>query len=183
MKGFMRTWAAPHAASWTKWFTEMNPYLGTALIAMIPLSELRGAIPIANQTFHLPLWQAFIFAVIGNMIPIPFILWLLEPVSEWLMERSRVMERFFNWLFARTRRKLEKKYEVYAEIALAIFVAIPLPVTGAWTGAVAAFVFDIPYRKALFWIFTGVLGAGCIVTAIVALAGKNSIIWKIFVGG
>lgn len=171
------------AFSWTNWFTSMNRYLATMLIAMIPLAELRGAIPIANQTFHMPLWQAFIFAVIGNMIPIPFILWFLGPASKWLMRHSKIMERFFNWLFARTRKKLEKQYELYAEIALAVFVAIPLPLTGAWSGAVAAFLFDIPYKKALFWIFMGVLGAGLAVTAVMALVGKNSILWKLFVGG
>src|SRR5450759_239471 len=124
--------------NWTNWFAQLNRYVATILVAMIPLAELRGAIPIANQSFHLPLWQAFVFAVIGNMLPIPFILWFLGPASEWLMKRSKLMERFFNWLFARTRRKLEKQYELYAEVALAVFVAIPLPFTGAWSGAVAA---------------------------------------------
>lgn len=169
--------------NWVSWFSNMNHYLATVLLAMLPLAELRAAIPIANQVFGIPLWQAFILAVIGNMIPVPFILLLLGPVSKWLMERSRLMERFFNWLFARTRRKLEEKYELYAEVALAAFVAIPLPVTGAWTGSVAAFLFDIPFRKALFWIFVGVVTAGLIVSAIVAFVGKDSFIWKLFVGG
>ena len=173
----------PFAFEFVNWFTNMNRYLATILIAMIPLSELRGAIPIANQVFEIPLWQAYIIAVIGNMIPIPFILWFLGPASKWLMERSRTMERFFNWLFARTRRKLERQYELYAEVALAVFVAIPLPITGAWTGSVAAFLFDIPYRKALFWIFVGVLVAGAVVCAVIALVGEDSFIWKLFVGG
>lgn len=171
------------AINWAGYFTDMNRYLATMLIAMIPLAELRGAIPVAHFSFHFPLWKAFIFAVIGNMIPIPFILLLLGPASEWLMKHSKLMERFFNWLFARTRRKLEKQYELYAEIALAVFVAIPLPLTGAWSGAVAAFLFDIPFKKALFWIFMGVLGAGVAVTAVVALVGPNSFIYKLFVGG
>lgn len=172
-----------YAINLAGWFSHMNRYLATILIAIIPLAELRGAIPIAHLTFHIPLWKAFILAVIGNMIPIPFILWLLEPASRWLMEHSRTMDRFFNWLFTRTRKKLEKQYELYAEIALAVFVAIPLPFTGAWSGAVAAFLFDIPFRKALFWIFIGVLGAGVAVTAVVALLGPNSVLWKLFVGG
>ncbi len=171
------------ALSWGKWFSSIPPWLATVLMAMIPLAELRGAIPVAHLTFHLPLWEAFIFAVIGNMIPIPFILLLLGPVSDWLMKHSKLMERFFNWLFARTRRKLQKKYELYAELALMVFVAIPLPFTGAWSGAVAAFIFDIPFKKALFWIFLGVLIAGCAVTAMVGLLGPNSFIWKLFVGG
>lgn len=171
------------AFNWTNWLSNLNRYVATVVLAMIPLGELRAAIPIANQSFHMPLWQAFILAVIGNMIPIPFLLLFLGPVSDWLMKHSSVMNRFFEWLFARTRRKLAKKYELYAEIALATFVAIPLPVTGAWTGAVAAFLFDIPFRKALFWIFVGVLGAGFIVTAVVAFVGNSSFVWKLFVGG
>jgi len=161
----------------------MNHYLASVLIAMIPLAELRGAIPIAHLVFRIPLWQAFIVAVVGNMIPIPFILLFLGPASDWLMRHSKIMERFFNWLFERTRKKLEAKYEVYAEVALAVFVAIPLPLTGAWSGAVAAFIFDIPFRKALFWIFIGVLGAGVAVTAVVALASPHSFLWKLFAGG
>ena len=171
------------AVNWAGWFTNMNRYLATMLIAMIPLAELRGSIPVAYLNFHLPLWYAFLFSVIGNMIPIPFVLWFLGPASKWLMVHSKIMNRFFNWLFARTRKRLEKKYELYAEIALAIFVAIPLPLTGAWSGAVAAFIFDIPYKKALFWIFIGVLGAGAAVTTVVALLGPQSFLWKLFVGG
>lgn len=173
----------PYAIELVNWFSNMNPYLATVLLAMIPLAELRGAIPIANQAFGIPLWQAYIFAVLGNMIPIPFILWFLGPASEWLMRHSKVMERFFNWLFSRTRKKLEKQYELYAEIALAVFVAIPLPLTGAWSGAVAAFLFDIPFKKALFWIFLGVLTAGLAVCAVITLVGKDSFLWKLFIGG
>lgn len=179
-KGVIETYGA---LQWAEWFGHINRYLATVLLAMIPLAELRGSIPIANQSFHLPLWKAFLFSIVGNMIPIPFILWLLGPASDWLSEHFNLARRFFDWLFARTRRKLEKKYELYAEIALAIFVAIPLPLTGAWSGAVAAFLFDIPYRKSLFWIFVGVLGAGFAVCAVVSLVGKNSVLWKVFVGG
>ncbi|MDD5747686.1 MAG: small multi-drug export protein [Actinomycetota bacterium] len=170
------------AFNWAEWFSHINHEIATVLIAMMPLAELRGSIPIANQSFHLPMWKAFVFSIIGNMIPVPIIILCLEPISRWLSRHSRTMERFFNWLFERTRRKLEKKYELYAEVALAIFVAIPLPVTGAWTGSVGAFIFDIPFKKALFWIFLGVLGAGVIVTVVVSLVGKNSFLWKLFVG-
>lgn len=172
----------PYAINWAKAINFGNSYLAVIALSMIPLAELRGAIPVAHFVYHYPLWKAFVVAVIGNMIPIPFILWFLGPASDWLRKHSKLMERFFTWLFARTRKKLEKQYELYAEVALAVFVAIPLPLTGAWSGAVAAFIFDIPYRKALFWIFMGVLGAGVAVTAVVALVGQNSFIYKLFVG-
>lgn len=179
---FLDKFKPPYAINWGELFSFSNSYIAVILIAMIPLAELRGAIPVAHFVYKWPLWKAFVVSVIGNMIPIPFILWLLGPASDWLMKHSKIMNRFFNWLFERTRKKLQAKYEIYAELALAIFVAIPLPLTGAWSGAVAAFIFDIPYKKALFWIFMGVLGAGCAVTLVISLVGTNSFLYKLFVG-
>jgi uncharacterized membrane protein len=140
-------------------------WLVVMIIAMLPIFELRGAIP-AGVALGMPVWKATLFAVIGNMIPIPFILWFLDPFSSWLSRHSRTMDRFFTWLFARTRRKHSKDFERWQEFALMIFVAIPLPMTGAWSGAVAAFVFDIPRPTALLFIFFGVL----IAAGVVALA-------------
>jgi uncharacterized membrane protein len=139
------------------------PWLAVMIIAMLPIFELRGAIP-AGVALGMPTWKVVLFAVIGNMIPIPFILWFLDPFSSWLSRHSKTMDRFFNWLFARTRRKHSKSFERWQEFALMIFVAIPLPMTGAWSGAVAAFVFGIPNRVALLFIFFGVLIAAGVVT-------------------
>jgi uncharacterized membrane protein len=144
-------------------------WLVVTLIAMLPIFELRGAIP-AGVALGMPVWKASLFAVIGNMIPIAFILWFLDPFSSWLSRHSRTMDRFFTWLFARTRRKHSKDFERWQEFALMIFVAIPLPMTGAWSGAVAAFVFDIPKPTALLFIFFGVL----IACGVVALATSFS---------
>lgn len=140
-------------------------WLRTMTISMIPVVELRGAIPAA---YH---WKAglvptFFWAVLGNMIPIPVILLLLGPVSDWL-RRFRPFDRFFSWLFERTRRKHGKSYERWRDLALCFFVAIPLPGTGAWTGALAAFVFDVPFWRAMAAIFAGVLLAGTAVTVTV----------------
>lgn len=139
------------------------PWLVVMIISMLPVFELRGGIP-AGVALGMPTWQAALFAVIGNMIPIPFLLWFLDPFSRWLSRHSRTMDRFFRWLFARTRRKHSKSFERWEEFALMIFVAIPLPMTGAWSGAVAAFVFGIPNRVALLFIFFGVLIAAGVVT-------------------
>ncbi|MBN2025305.1 MAG: small multi-drug export protein [Actinobacteria bacterium] len=139
------------------------PFLVVMIISMLPIFELRGGIP-AGAALDMPVWQAAIFAVIGNMIPIPFILLLLGPVSRWLSEHSNLMRRFFDWLFARTRRKHTQAFERWKEFALVIFVAIPLPITGAWTGSVAAFLFDIPFRHALPLIFCGVVIAAVVVS-------------------
>ncbi|MDD3717518.1 MAG: small multi-drug export protein [Actinomycetota bacterium] len=138
-------------------------FLVVMIISMLPIFELRGGIP-AGAALGMPVWKAAVFAVIGNMIPIPFILWFLGPVSRWLSEHSRLMNRFFDWLFTRTRRKHTKSFERWKEVALMIFVAIPLPITGAWTGAVAAFLFGIPTKVALPFIFFGVVIAALVVS-------------------
>lgn len=140
--------------------------LKTLVVAMIPVGELRAALPLALEHFHLSLPVAFLVSVVGNMIPVVFVAFLLEPVSEFLMKHSKFFRWFFNWLFERTRKKHSKKFETLEEVALVTFVAIPLPMTGAWSGALAAFVFGIPPKKSLPLIALGVAIAGVIVTLI-----------------
>jgi uncharacterized membrane protein len=138
----------------------------TMLIATLPIAELRGAIPWALTSPPIGgglSWPtAYLFAVIGNFIPIIPILLLLEPVSKWL-SRYRLFDRFFTWLFNRTRKR-GKVIERYEALGLILFVAIPLPVTGAWTGSVAAFIFGIKLKYAIPCILAGVLIAGVVVT-------------------
>jgi len=140
--------------------------LATLLIAMTPFGELRVAIPIAIFTFDLPITWSFFWAVIGNMIPVFFLLWWLGPITGRLVKNFKWAERLFSWLFERTRHKLEAKYAKYGALALMLFVAIPLPVTGAWTGSLAAFLFGIPKKLSLLFIFLGVLISGIIVSLI-----------------
>jgi uncharacterized membrane protein len=142
------------------------------VIAMIPILELRGAIPIAYFSWDMSIWHAYLWAVIGNMIPIPFILLFLGPFSDWLRKHSKAMDRFFDWLFARTRRKHSGTFERWRELALCFFVAIPLPGTGGWTGALAAFVFDVPFWPALIAIYAGILIAGVAVSVVVYAFGS-----------
>ncbi len=142
-------------------FERFSPEVSTFVVAMLPVFELRGAIPLALG-LGLDPWQAYFLAVIGNIVPVIPLLLFLGPVSEYL-RRFRAWDSFFNWLFARTRKRsdLIEKLEV---IGLIIFVAVPLPVTGAWTGTAAAFLFDIPFKHALPAIIAGVMIAGAIVT-------------------
>ncbi len=154
-------------AALSNWYGGIPIWLRTAIIAMVPVFELRGAIPIAYLSWKMSIWHTYLWAVVGNMIPIPFILLFLGPFSDWLRRRSRIMDRVFSWLFSRTRRKHGKTYERWRYPALCIFVAIPLPGTGAWTGALAAFVFDVPFWPAMASIFAGVLIAGVVVSAVV----------------
>ena len=134
------------------------------LIAMSPIFELRGSIPVALGVYHLPVWLAFLISVLGNIVPVVFILLLLESVSGYLSRHSRFSSRFFAWLFERTRKKHAKTFEYGRDLALMIFVAIPMPFTGAWTGALCAFVFGIPFKRAFPAIAGGVVIAGIIVT-------------------
>jgi len=142
------------------------PEIATFVLSMLPIGELRGAIPIAVGLYDLAPWPAYVAAVVGNMVPVFFILWLLDPLIKWLSGRSELLERFFDWLLEHTRKKVTKQIQLYGEIALVFFVAIPLPFTGAWTGALAAYLFKIPPRLAIPLIFVGILISGIIVTTV-----------------
>ena len=139
------------------------PELSTFLIAMSPVFELRGAIPLAIGLYGLPVWSAYFFAVVGNLVPSLSIL-LIGVLSNWLSHKFSFFDRFFTWLFARTRSQHAKKFERYKDFALILFVAIPLPFTGVWTASLAAFVFGIPFRRAFPLIAIGAIIAGIIVT-------------------
>ncbi|MCF7849574.1 MAG: small multi-drug export protein, partial [Kiritimatiellales bacterium] len=134
--------------------------MAIAAISTLPIVELRGAVPVGIVAFEMPWWKVFIISVAGNMIPIPFILLLLGPVSKFLM-RFKLGKRFFECLFARTRRK-SANIEKYEALGLTVFVAIPLPVTGGWTGAMAAFLMGTPFWQAMLCILLGVMIAGVI---------------------
>jgi uncharacterized membrane protein len=140
------------------------PELIVLITAASPISELRGAIPLAFGVYQMGILKSFFLSVIGNTIPPIILLWLLGPISGFLITRSVLAERFFNWLFTRTRHKFSGQYEIWGEIALMIFVAIPFPLTGAWTGSIAAFLFGIPKKQSLVFILGGIMIAGVIVT-------------------
>ncbi|MBL7156853.1 MAG: small multi-drug export protein [Candidatus Omnitrophica bacterium] len=146
-----------------------NREIAVVILAALPVSELRGAIPLAIAMDFSPL-KAYVLAFIGNIIPIVPLLFLLQPVTNKL-RHIKIFEKFFDWLFERTKRKatLVEKFEA---LGLILFVAIPLPVTGAWTGCVAATLFKIRFRYALISIVLGVVIAGLIVLGL-SLAGKE----------
>lgn len=144
----------------------------TFLIAATPLSELRGAIPLAILKFDFIPAKALLISFLGNIAPVLPLLIGLNTVSEYLSRKFYWFNRFFNWLFDRTRRKHEDHFHYWGDLALFIFVAIPLPLTGAYSGAVAAFVFGMPKKHAFWSIVFGVLAAGLIVTA-ATIFGEN----------
>jgi len=148
-------------------------WFATIILSALPISELRGSIPIAIGVYGLGPIETYFLAVLGNLIPVIPLLLFLEPVSTFL-RRFKVGDVFFTWLFTRTRQKHSERMEKYGPLALTLFVAIPLPVTGAWTGCAAAFVFGIKFRQALLAIFAGLLIAGIVVT-LVTLAGMGAL--------
>ncbi|PIT97970.1 MAG: ligand-binding protein SH3 [Candidatus Andersenbacteria bacterium CG10_big_fil_rev_8_21_14_0_10_54_11] len=143
------------------------PQLATVMLAALPVLELRGALPVALELYRLPVWQAVLFSVTGNLLPVYFLLTFLERASVWLRPRSALADRVLTWLFVHTRLRLAAKVDRYGVWALALFVAVPLPVTGAWTGSIAAFVFGLPKRASMLSISAGVLFAAAVVTGVV----------------
>ena len=133
-------------------------------LATLPIFELRLAIPFAinHPDYRMPWHKAYLLAIIGNFLPIPFILLILKYGVK-LLSRIPILKKFFDWLFTRTRKKgaVVQKYE---ELGLIIFVMIPLPITGAWTGSVAAYLFGIKFLHSLICILIGICLAGVIVT-------------------
>lgn len=155
----------------------LSENLTITLISLLPIVELRGAIPVGHilaadpdpstrlgREDWLRAARIYLLAVVGNMLPVPFILWLLGPVSRLCM-KVPLGKRFFDWLFARTRKKTAgiEKYEFFG---LTVFVAIPLPVTGAWTGAMAGWLMGLKPLSAFFSILLGVMIAGVIMTVL-----------------
>lgn len=138
--------------------------LAVTLLAMLPIFELRLAIPFALGALDMPIWQAYVWSVLGNLLPVPFILALLGPVTAWAEDHWSGLHRFLERLFSHTRRRHTARFDRLRDLALITFVAIPLPVTGAWSGALAAFVFGVERRKAFGLIAVGVLIAGVVVT-------------------
>lgn len=134
----------------------------TFLVAMVPVVELRGAIPI-GMGMGLTLWQAFILSFIGNLVPVPFIILFVRKIFAWLRQKWPKLDSFVSKLEnkALSKEDLVKKYEAWA---LFIFVAIPLPGTGAWTGALIAAMFNMRLKKAFPAITLGVLAAGIIIS-------------------
>ena len=156
------------------WARSTPPELGVAFLSMLPVTELRGAIPVGIWSFGVDWWRCYIFAVLGNMLPVPLILLGLKPLSR-LFSKTRLGSRFFAWLYERARKR-GKTVERYEALGLYMFVAIPLPVTGAWTGSLVASVFGLRFRSALISIGLGVATAGVIVTALSMLGIAGGII-------
>ncbi len=148
-------------------------YLIVFLISMVPLIELRGAIPYAVG-FKLPLLPSYIIAILGNMLPVPFIFFFARKILEWGKDK-KLTKKFFTFCLEKGNKggkKLQEKAGRNVYLALFLFVGIPLPGTGAWTGTLAASLLNLDFKKSVIAIMGGVVLAG-IIMGLVSLGVFN----------
>ena len=151
-------------------------YLIAFLISMVPLIELRGAVPYA-LAIGLPVLPAYIVCIIGNMLPVPFIFLFARKVLVWGADKP-IIGKFFNFCLKKGEaggEKLQQKAGGGLYIALLLFVGIPLPGTGAWTGTLAASILDMDFKKSILAVMAGVVLAGIIMG--IASAGVLALIF------
>ena len=133
--------------------------------SMIPIIECRGSIPM-GFLLGLPWWQTFLLSVAGNMLPVPFILLLIRAILTWFRKsRVKFLNRICEWLEAKVEKN-KGKIERYSYVGVALFVGIPLPGTGAWTGSMIAAVLGLEPKRSFLAATVGVLLAGTIMTLI-----------------
>ena len=141
----------------------LKHYIMIFFVSMVPIVELRGAIPI-SQGFGLPLLQSYIICVIGNMLPVPVIFFFARKVLIWGKDK-KFIGGFFTWCLDKGERggeKLKEKAGKGLYVALLLFVGIPLPGTGAWTGTLAASFLDMDFKSSIIAVMLGVMLAGII---------------------
>ena len=151
-------------------------YIITFLISMIPLVELRGAVPYAISS-GIPLWQALLIGVVGNMLPVPIIFFFARHILEWGKEKP-VIGNFFTWCLNKGHRGGQKLEEAAGDKgifwALLLFVGIPLAGTGAWTGTLAASILDWDFKRSVLAVMLGVVLAGLIMGFLSLLFGLDT---------
>ena len=151
-------------------------YIITFFISMIPLVELRGAVPYAISS-GIPLWQDLLIGVIGNMLPVPIIFFFARHILEWGKDKP-VIGNFFTWCLNKGHRGGQKLEEAAGDKgifwALLLFVGIPLPGTGAWTGTLAASILDWDFKRSVLAVMLGVVLAGLIMGFLSLLFGLDT---------
>lgn len=144
-------------------FSSWNPEIVIFIISLLPILELRGGM-IAAALLHVPYWKALIICMIGNIIPIPFILLLIDKIFRWL-KRFKTAGRFVNWCETRTLKR-RAQIDKWGFWGLVLFVGIPIPGTGGWTGALLATLLRMPLKKSAPAIGIGICLAAAIMSFI-----------------
>ena len=162
----------------------LKKYLIVFLISMVPLIELRGSIPIGLSSLWgdpIPVLPLYIICILGNMLPVPFIYLFARKVLEWGSDK-KVIGKFFKWCLEKGEKGGKKLQEKAGKtglfFALLIFVGIPLPGTGAWTGTLAASILDMDFKRSILAVMLGVILAGIIMG--LASAGVFGAVGAIF---
>lgn len=145
----------------------MENLLKVFLLSMTPFGELRLAIPVGLLVYKLDVVSVFLVSIIGNLIPALFIKLFFEKLSLYFSKKSKTFLKLINWWESNTIRKHSHKIEKYEFIGLMLFVGIPLPLTGAYTGSLLAVLMKIPFKKSILAIFGGIIISGLIVSSLI----------------
>jgi len=150
------------------------------IVSMLPIVELRGALPVAINIFHIPWYYACPIALVGNILPVPFLLIFLGFVRR-VAAKIGIVGNALEWVLGLAQQR-GRLVERYGRIGLMLFVSIPLPVTGAWTGSMVAFLLGMRFRDAMLSISLGVLLSGVIVTVLCLLGWVGAVIAGVGLG-
>ncbi len=154
---------------------ELSSELKTFLVAMSPLVELRGAIPLAIEVYKLNPAAAYFFSLFGNLVPLLLIVLLGRPIADFLSQKSVFLKKIIDLIFNSVKKKTEKLGRVGESAVVVILTAIPIPFIGGWTGAISAVLLNLPAKRSSFLVFLGAAISGLIVVFL-TLAVKKSLI-------
>lgn len=141
-------------------------FIKTAFLASLPLVEQRLAIPMGHISFGLPIVYAALAGILSNIISVAVVLWLLPHITKYGEKYSPPFHRFLQKIYAKTREKHSKKMKIWGEVFLIFFVAMPIPGSGGWSGSLIAFLFGIPYTRAMKLISIGLILGGILVASL-----------------
>ncbi len=133
------------------------------LLSALPLTELRASLPLALTFFQMETLDAWFFSVLGNLIPIPIMFFLFEPIYEFVKKKIPALQRFIDNKIDSLHKKYKDRYDNIGLLLLVLIVAVPFPGTGVWTGSLLAIIFSIKRTKAIFALVLGLIGASIIV--------------------
>lgn len=155
-----------------EWFSYLPPQLSIFLLSMLPITELQVSIPVGIEVYKLAIWQVVLFTTLGNSLIAAMILVIMPYAHDWAVN-SKIFGNVVTTILKRAEKKFSGNYAKYGSIALVLFVGIPFPLSGVYTGSLAAFVFDIPFRKAFPLLFVGILMTEVIVVLLTLFAGET----------
>lgn len=155
-----------------QWFVNFPDWLSVILLSALPITELRVSLPLALFYYDLPVWEAALFSVIGNTLPIPIVFFLLPPMLVWAEAHSPALHRFFQNHLRRLEHTYADRYHRWGALFLFLFVAVPLPGSGVWTGSVLSIIFGMKPKFSIPAIFFGMLASAFIVLMLSLYAGS-----------